>query len=116
MQRIWQEVLGRPEDQPLSVLADFFAAGGSSLQVFRITAALQKELLLDSVPPALIHTERTVRAVAAALTGAAADERDKPVAALTWEGSRRPLSYNQKKMWLLRYVSILAHVVTLRHA
>ena len=33
VQRVWQEVLGRGEDQPLSVTADFFAAGGTSLQV-----------------------------------------------------------------------------------
>ena len=33
VQRVWQEVLRRTEDKPLSVLADFFAAGGTSLQV-----------------------------------------------------------------------------------
>ena len=33
VQRIWHEVLGRPADEPLSVTADFFAAGGTSLQV-----------------------------------------------------------------------------------
>ena len=33
VQQVWQEVLGRGEDQPLSVTADFFAAGGTSLQV-----------------------------------------------------------------------------------
>ena len=33
VQRVWQEVLGRGEDQLLSVTADFFAAGGTSMQV-----------------------------------------------------------------------------------
>ena len=33
VQRVWQEVLGWPEGEPLSMTADFFAAGGTSLQV-----------------------------------------------------------------------------------
>ena len=39
---VWSRVLGREE--PLSALSDFFASGGTSLQVFRVTAELQKSL------------------------------------------------------------------------
>jgi hypothetical protein len=104
VQRVWQAVLGRPASQPISVTADFFAAGGTSLQVFRVTAALQKELGLGAVPPTLVHTERTVRTVAAALAGMLDGDlaEEQPIEARTWPDAVRPLSSNQEQMWLLR--------------
>ena len=102
VQRVWQEVLGRSEDQPLSVTADFFAAGGTSLQVFRVVAALQKLLGLDSVPPTLLHTERSIRNVAAALAASTAAGHGEAIKPRAWPNAFRPLSANQEQMWLLR--------------
>ena len=109
VQRVWQEVLGRGEDQPLSVTADFFAAGGTSLQVFRVSAALQKALGLDSVPPTLLHAERTVRGVAAMLQPMVAGEQLSSVPSIvarTWPDAQRPLSATQEQMWLLRWAHV----------
>ena len=105
VQRIWHEVLGRPVDEPLSVTADFFAAGGTSLQVFRVTSALQKALGLASVPPTLIHSARTAREAAvslAALLEKGDGEAAAPISARAWSSPMRPLSANQEQMWLLR--------------
>ncbi|KAI3432787.1 hypothetical protein D9Q98_010372 [Chlorella vulgaris] len=108
LQGIWMKVLGLPADEPLSVEADFFAAGGTSLQVFRVQAAMQAALGL-AVPPTLIHTSRTVAATAAELEklrssgggegGAAAPL--PPVPAHSWPDNVRPLSANQEQMWVL---------------
>ena len=103
--RVWMDVLGRSE--PLSAHADFFAAGGTSLQVFRVTAGLQKATGLEGLPPSLIHTSRTVRATAAALQSLL-DSRDSGtyhglprIVARHWGDSLRPLSSNQEQMWVL---------------
>jgi Condensation domain/Phosphopantetheine attachment site len=104
VQRVFAEVLGRPTDE-LSVLADFFAAGGTSLQVFRAAAQLQKALDIASVPATLVHSERTVRQVAAALTALIADGGGEgaasaaPIPCNDWTDSVRPLSANQEQMW-----------------
>ena len=103
LQHVWQEILGRSE--PLSVTADFFAAGGTSLQVFRVNAAMQKDLGLAAMPVTLVHTERTVRAVAAVLAGMAdsgIQTGETPIVVRSWESAERPLSANQEQMWLLR--------------
>jgi hypothetical protein len=104
VQSVFAEVLGRPAAE-LSVLADFFAAGGTSLQVFRAAALLQSALGIASVPPTLVHTARTARAVAAELIqlkedGAAVGTMTV-IDGRTWSGSERPLSSNQEQMWLL---------------
>ena len=104
MQRVFADVLGRPAEE-LSVLADFFAAGGTSLQVFRAAALLQDALGVASVPATLVHSERTARRVAAALTLLLADgggeESAAPITARQWPDAVRPLSANQEQMWLL---------------
>ena len=104
VQRIWQEVLGRSADEPLSVTADFFAAGGTSLQVFRVTAAMQQALGLAAVPATLLHMERTARAVAAAVADMMGVQQPtvQPIATHAWPDATRPLSANQEQMWLLR--------------
>ncbi len=102
---VWVEVLRRSE--PLSALSDFFTAGGTSLQVFRVTAALQKAVGLEGLPPTLIHTSRTVRATALAiqglLDGRSGDYIAKlpPIVRSEWGDSLRPLSSNQEQMWVL---------------
>jgi non-ribosomal peptide synthetase component F len=102
---VWMEVLRRSE--PLSALSDFFTAGGTSLQVFRVTAALQKALSLESLPSSLIHMSRTVRATASALQSLLdSSESGKhsglpPIVANKWEDGLRPLSSNQEQMWVL---------------
>ena len=100
LQRIWTEALRLPE--PMGVATDFFAAGGTSLQVFRVAAAMQAELKLPSVPPTLIHSHRTIAATAAALRGlqASGGLAAGPVAR-AWPGSARTLSANQEQMWVL---------------
>ena len=105
VQRVFADVLGRPAEE-LSVLADFFAAGGTSLQVFRAAALLQDALGIASVPATLVHSERTARRVAAALTLLVADgggdgEAAAPITAREWPDAVRPLSANQEQMWLL---------------
>jgi arthrofactin-type cyclic lipopeptide synthetase C len=105
-QRVFAEVLGRPADE-LSVLADFFTAGGTSLQVFRAVALLQGAFEIASVPATLVHSERTARHVAAALAALLADGGGElgapatPIPCTEWLDSVRPLSSNQEQMWLL---------------
>jgi non-ribosomal peptide synthetase-like protein len=101
VQRVFAEVLGRPAEE-LSVLADFFAAGGTSLQVFRAAALLQGAFEIASVPATLIHSERSARSVAAALTAFVADGGfNTPIPCNDWPDALRPLSANQEQMWLL---------------
>ena len=105
VQRVFADVLGRPAEE-LSVLADFFAAGGTSLQVFRAAALLQDALGIASVPATLVHSERTARRVAAALSsllaaGGGDGEAAAPITAREWPDAVRPLSANQEQMWLL---------------
>jgi non-ribosomal peptide synthetase component F len=106
VQRVFAEVLGRSADE-LSVLADFFAAGGTSLQVFRAAALLQDAFGIASVPATLLHSERTGRLVAAALTKLIADggggdaASAAPIPRKEWPDAVRPLSANQEQMWLL---------------
>ena len=105
VQRIWQEVLGRSADEPLSVTADFFAAGGTSLQVFRVTAAMQVAIGLPKISAMLLHTERTVRNLAACVAEMLGTATDAEAVILprSWPGATRPLSANQTQMWLLRW-------------
>jgi len=104
VQRVFADVLRRPAEE-LSVLADFFAAGGTSLQVFRAAALLQEVLGIESVPATLVHTQRTTRCVATALGKLLAEGRDgassAPIEAREWPDATRPLSANQEQMWLL---------------
>jgi hypothetical protein len=62
VQRVCAEVLAAAQ---LSVTADFFAAGGTSLQVFRVTSALQEALGIAFVAPTVIHVARNARKIAA---------------------------------------------------
>ena len=106
VQRVFAEVLGRSVEE-VSVLADFFAAGGTSLQVFRITALLQDALNIELIPVTMVHGERTARGVAGALSEllVIGDEASHaPVTARNWPDAYRPLSSNQEQMWLLSTV------------
>ena len=103
VQKVFATVLMRPTEE-ISVMADFFGAGGTSLQVFRAVALLQEALDLSSVPASVVHNGRTARGVAEML----ADLMDGPPGALVapitaheWPDNMRPLSANQEQMWLL---------------
>ena len=106
VQKVFAEVLGRPAEE-LSVLADFFAAGGTSLQVFRANAILQESCNLATIPATMIHIERSVRGVAAALAklmasqGGSGSDSLIPLKAQVWPGATRPLSFNQEQMYLV---------------
>ena len=96
----FQEVLGSAD--PVSVTADFFACGGTSLQVFRVVSKLHSLLGVDGISPVLVHEGRTPRAVAAELaSGGAGGPFGPRLEPVSWEGSFRPLSQNQLQMWLL---------------
>ena len=105
VQKAFAQVLGRPTEE-LSVAADFFTAGGTSLQVFRATALLQDALGIESIPATLVHTGRTVQGVAAGLSEMLAEDGAgvmsiAPIAAREWQDEIRPLSTNQELMWIL---------------
>lgn len=102
VQAVFADILGRQAEE-LSVLTDFFAAGGTSLQVFRVTAALQKALELEGLPSSLVHNARTVRATAAALQELRESdtvvEKLPPLTARNWPDPTRPLSPSQEVYW-----------------
>lgn len=104
VQKVFADVLGGPVEE-LSVLTDFFAAGGTSLQVFRAAALLQSALDVASVPPTLVHTARTARAVAEELLQLKEKRGRKAGTGLIkprmWSAQERLLSSNQQQMWLL---------------
>ena len=104
VQRAFSEVLGRPIEE-LSMLADFFSVGGTSLQVFRLVALLEKIGGVSVVPVSLIHTARTIHGLAQALSAMLVDDSDFATAlaidANHWLDSGRPLSFNQEQMWVL---------------
>jgi hypothetical protein len=115
LQEVWTEVLGLPK--PISVTSDFFMSGGTSLQVFRVVAGMQKRAggVLPALPPTLIHTHRTIRATASAIQALLATEGSADlssaalglggggdaIASRAWPSALRPLSANQEQMWLL---------------
>ena len=101
---MFASVLGRSADS-LSMYADFFSAGGTSLQVFRALALLQDALKLSSVPATVVHTGRTAHGVTAELLelqsagGDVGSDLATPIAPRDWSDSIRPLSANQEQMW-----------------
>jgi hypothetical protein len=103
LQEVWGEVLGAEE--PISAGADFFAAGGTSLLAIRALAGMRSAAGLAQLPPTLIHTHRTIRAVAAAIDELACSPEEQgpvvPIEARDWPDSLRPLSASQEQMWVL---------------
>jgi len=97
---IWMDVLGL--DEAPDVNEDFFAVGGTSLQVFQVTAAMQAQLSMPMLPPTFIHTHRTIYAAARAVVQArlSGGVISGPTAQ-TWPNRIRPLSANQQQMWAL---------------
>lgn len=105
LQEVWGEVLGAEE--PISAGADFFAAGGTSLLAIRALAGMRSAAGVAHLPPTLIHTHRTIRAVAAAIEELACSLEAQgpavpvPIEARDWPDSVRPLSASQEQMWAL---------------
>ncbi|GAB4817358.1 hypothetical protein N2152v2_004404 [Parachlorella kessleri] len=125
VQRVWGEVLGL--QQPLSVAADYFASGGTSLQLFRLAARMQEELRLPQpVLPTLIYTTRTICGTAQALAegqegssssssrageagglaGTVVAGRSATIVRRLWKTFQRPLSAGQQQMWLLQQAGL----------
>jgi hypothetical protein len=88
------------------------------LQVFRLVAAISRELSAPGLPAIFVHAQRTIRAQAVALeeeyrsgtlltgAGGASRLRGRTVARLLlapgkWDDNMRPLSANQEQMWVL---------------
>ncbi|PZT70866.1 hypothetical protein DN402_06070 [Streptomyces sp. SW4] len=92
--RVWQEVLGRPVDDPD---ADLFALGGHSLTAARIAVGLQDEFGVR-VPLRAVFRHQTVRAMAAHLATAGAAVRPADDAA-PLDGPVLPLSRAQRRIW-----------------
>ena len=67
VQRVFADVLGRPAEE-LSVLADFFAAGGTSLQAMQVSTLLV-EAAGAHVPANEIIRAPSVRQVAGVIKG-----------------------------------------------
>lgn len=65
LQKIWMECLGF--DDPISIIADYFAIGGTSLKTGAINAAIRNQLRLDDVSATLIYDNPTIKQLAAAL-------------------------------------------------
>ena len=91
----FQEVLGSSD--PVSVTADFFACGGTSLQVFRVIAKLQSLLDVDGLSPVLVHEGRTPRAVALSIGAEVLDAGfQHPLVRNIWSNAYRELPLCQK--------------------
>jgi hypothetical protein len=103
LQEVWGEVLGA--EDPISAGADFFASGGTSLLAIRALGGMRTAAGVAQLPPTLIHTHRTIRAVAAAIDELACSPEAQgpavPIEARDWPDSVRPLSASQEQMWVL---------------
>jgi acyl carrier protein len=101
VQRVFAEVLGRPAEE-LSVLADFYSAGGTSLQVFRVVALLAEETGMH-VPASDFVAAPTARQVSAIIKKkqslAGALDLDI-VHAKDWTDSKRPVSSGQESLYM----------------
>ncbi len=101
VQRVFAEVLGRPADE-LSVLADFFAAGGTSLQVFRAVALLADQIGAH-VPATDFISAPTVRQVAYVVKKKellAGGLDSDIVYAKDWPDKERPVSSGQESLYM----------------
>ncbi|WP_224365090.1 type I polyketide synthase [Hyalangium versicolor] len=78
--------------EPMGVQDDFFALGGDSLVMLRLTDRLQRELGLQ-VPPGLAFRGATVERMAQALQGVPEPETASPLVALQPHGTRPPLYF-----------------------
>jgi thioesterase domain-containing protein/acyl carrier protein len=83
--RLWEEVLGRP----VSATDDFFALGGHSLLLLRLSARVQAEFGRE-LPLASFFRHPTLERLAAVLRQDG-PERASPLVPLRAHGSRRPL-------------------------
>ena len=74
LQEIWMDVL--QIQQPISVLADYFQIGGSSLQSGRIIARIRHVLEIGDVPATLIFDHPSIREFSTALLLLADGDQD----------------------------------------
>ncbi|KAL4522649.1 hypothetical protein Ndes2437A_g07409 [Nannochloris sp. 'desiccata'] len=101
VQRVFAEVLGRPVEE-VSVEADFYAAGGTSLQVFRAVALLADQIGVH-VPATDFIATPTARQVAYIIKKkqrlAGALDLDI-VYAKDWTDNERPVSSGQESLYM----------------
>ena len=98
--RVFAEVLGRSPDE-LSMLADFFAAGGTSLQAMQIATKLRNAFDIFVSGDEIIRSPTPIEvslAVKGKLTSGASDaDNVKPTA---WPDNIRPASSGQESLFL----------------
>ena len=95
---LWRELLDNAE---LGVTDNFFAHGGHSLLAVRLLARM-RERFAQAPPLAAVFAAPTVRALAARIDQAQAEEPG-PVAAD--RSGRLPLSFGQARLWALEQLS-----------
>lgn len=83
---IWQTVLDRP---PVSVKANFFELGGTSLDLVRVAARIRDRFDEDFPLAALFH-DQTVEELATRLRDGSSDDDDSPVVRLRPGTGERP--------------------------
>ena len=101
VQRVFADVLGRPAEE-LSVLADFFAAGGTSLQAMQVSSLLV-EAAGAHVPANEIIRAASVRQVAGVIKGKKLKDGGLEadlVARNHWPDTRRPASSGQESLYM----------------
>ena len=101
MQRVFAEVLGRAVEE-MSMLADFFAAGGTSLQAMRIASLLQDALGVHVGANEIIAAAvvRAVADLAKEKLGDGAAAADDLLVRNEWSDDRRPASSGQESLYL----------------
>lgn len=97
---IWKRILDLDDD--LSEQDDFFALGGSSLQVFEMIGMLQAEFNLPLLNPSVVHLNPSVGSLTSAILDLSHQTGIRPPEAKLWQSRQRPASQNQKQMWVLK--------------
>lgn len=97
---IWKLILDLDDD--LSEQDDFFALGGSSLQVFEMIGMLQLEFNFPLLNPSVVHLNPTVGSLTSAILDLSQQTGIRPPEATQWQTRQRPASQNQKQMWVLK--------------
>ena len=100
VQRVFAEVLRRPADE-LSVLADFFSLGGTSLQAMQISTLLADAVGVHIAANEIIRSP-SVRQVAGLIKEKRVDGQLEAsfVVKNDWKDSRRPASSGQESLYL----------------
>lgn len=99
IKRVWKSVL-ELEEEP-SNQDNFFALGGSSLQVFEMIGMLQTEFNLPLLNPSTVHSNPSVGGLSEAIALLSHQSDISAPSVIQWPTNTRPASQNQKQMWVL---------------